>query len=92
MKQWFDPSWTLFRECNILIGMGNGAICKRRPDRVMMRGEETVVIDYKFGVAKPDYEEQVREYMTLLTKMGRRNVKGFLWYVYEGKTVEVNPE
>ena len=92
VKQWFDPSWTLFRECNILIGMGNGAICKRRPDRVMMRGEETVVIDYKFGVAKPDYEEQVREYMTLLTKMGRRNVKGFLWYVYEGKTVEVNPE
>ena len=89
--EWFDSSWTLFRECNILTRDANGTICKRRPDRVMMRGEETMVIDYKFGVPKPDYEEQVREYMTLLSRMGRRGVKGFIWYVYEGKTVAVEP-
>jgi hypothetical protein len=89
--EWFDSSWTLFRECNILTRDADGALCKRRPDRVMMRGEETMVIDYKFGVPKPDYEEQVREYMTLLSRMGRRGVKGFLWYVYEGKTVAVEP-
>lgn len=89
VKAWFDGSWSLFRECSILVRDEKGNIKKRRPDRVMMRGEETIVIDFKFGVAKPGYAEQVREYMNLMLQMGRTQVKGFIWYVYSNQIEEV---
>ena len=89
VKGWYDGSWTLFRECSILTRQQDGKILKRRPDRVMMRGGETVVVDFKFGVARPEHEEQVREYMSLLVRMGHEDVKGFLWYVYEESVVQV---
>lgn len=89
VKAWFDGSWTLFRECTILVRDAGGNIKKRRPDRVMMRGEETIVVDFKFGVAKPGYAEQVREYMNLMLQMGRTQVRGFIWYVYGNQIEEV---
>ncbi len=90
VKNWFDGSWSLFRECTILTRDPNGNIRKRRPDRVMMRGDETVVVDFKFGTVRQGYAEQVREYMNLLLRMGRPQVKGFLWYVYENRIEEVS--
>ncbi len=90
VKNWFDGSWSLFRECTILTRDSNGHIKKRRPDRVMMRGDETVVVDFKFGTARQGYAEQVREYMNLLSQMGHSEVKGFLWYVYEKRIEEVS--
>ena len=89
VKTWFDGSWSLFRECSILVRDEKGNIKKRRPDRVMMRGEETIVVDFKFGVAKPGYAEQVREYMNLMLQMGRTQVRGFIWYVYSYQIEEV---
>ena len=55
---------------------------EHRPDRVITDGKQMIVIDFKFGKPKPEYHEQVRQYMALLQEMGHQNVTGYLWYVY----------
>ena len=88
VADWFSSRWTLFNECTIL-SIEDGQVTERRPDRVMTDGREWVVVDFKFGASKPEYHEQVREYMTLLASMGHTNITGYLWYVYSNKIEEV---
>ena len=59
----------------------NGRIVEDRPDRVITDGNETIVIDYKFGNKNTAYAKQVQRYMNLMQQMGYPNVKGYLWYV-----------
>ena len=82
---WFSSRWTLYNECDILTADGN----TYRPDRVMTDGNETIVVDFKFGTERDEYHNQVRGYMSLLTQMGHANVKGYLWFVYSNKIVPV---
>ncbi len=89
IKDWFSNRWKLFNECSILRLNEQGVVEERRPDRIMTDGKETHVVDFKFGRPKPEYQEQVREYMQLLQQMGHPNVKGWLWYVYSNKIEEV---
>jgi RecB family exonuclease len=53
-----------------------------RPDRVMIRGEEAVVVDYKFGINAPaTHRRQIERYADLLRQMGYKSVSGYLWYI-----------
>ena len=91
VADWFSPRWTLFNECTIL-SVENGEVKERRPDRVMTDGQEWIVVDFKFGSPKPDYHDQVREYMDLIQKMesvSSDKIHGYLWYVYSNKIEEV---
>ena len=88
VTEWFSPRWTLFNECTILT-TEDGQVKERRPDRVMTDGQRWVVVDFKFGSPKPDYPDQVREYMSLLASMGHQHISGYLWYVYSNKIEEV---
>ena len=81
-KEWFNGSYRLYNECTILSADND---TNRRPDRVMIKGNEAVVVDYKFGRQNDEHDKQVRRYMELLTKMGYENVKGYLWYVYKNE-------
>jgi predicted RecB family nuclease len=89
VKDWFSDRWKIYNECTILQVKEDGSIEERRPDRVMTDGNETIVIDFKFGHPRPEYQQQVSEYMQLLRQMGMPNVKGWLWYVYANKIEEV---
>ena len=90
VASWFDGTWTLHNECTIVdICPETGELRERRPDRVMSKHGEVVVVDYKFGTPKPEYAAQVEEYKQLLMRMGRPCVKGYLWYVYTGRIEEV---
>ena len=88
VAKWFSPRWTLFNECTIL-SIEDGLLKERRPDRVMTDGNEWIIVDFKFGSPKPEYTEQVKEYMALLSTMGHQHVKGYLWYVYSNRTEEI---
>jgi len=61
----------------------------RRPDRVMMKDRQVVVVDFKFGKPKDGYRQQVREYMDLLSAMGYEQISGYLWYVFANELEEV---
>lgn len=88
-KEWFDGSWRLYRESTLLQRNSDGSLLQQRPDRVMVRGDEVVVVDYKFGKPRPIYHDQVRGYCRILSQMGHCKVRGYLWYVYTGDVVPV---
>lgn len=83
---WFDGHWKLFNETSVIFRR-NGQVMTRRPDRVMTDGKETIVIDFKFGKENEGHRHQVGEYVELLGQMGFENVRGYVWYVYQNKTV-----
>ena len=89
VADWFSSHWTLFNECTILT-MEDGEVKERRPDRVMTDGQQWVVVDFKFGSPKPEYYDQVREYLALIkTMQPEAEVDGYLWFVYSNKIEEV---
>lgn len=90
VREWFDGSARAVCERPI-IGGRRGV---RRPDRVMIKLDGgAVVIDYKFGTSTSShkkYMRQVRDYVERLRVSGKfTSVRGYLWYVKEGKVEEV---
>ncbi len=61
----------------------------RRPDRIMIKGKQVVIIDYKTGQSKHEsYKKQMREYLDILSLMGY-NPCGYIWYVNQKSIIEV---
>ena len=90
VKEWFGGGWTLFNECSILsYDPHTDKLTEHRPDRVMKRGDEVQIVDFKFGKPQPEHTDQVRRYISLTHNMGYTDVKGYLWYVYSDNIVEV---
>ena len=86
MCDWFSGNWQLLRETTLL----QADAPELRPDRVMLRHDSAIVLDYKFGrIRSTRYEEQVRTYMDAVRRMGYTAVKGYLWYANYGELVEV---
>lgn len=88
IQDWYSGEWTLFNECAIIY-KEKGVLQTRRPDRVMMKDDQVVVVDFKFGKENPKYNKQVKGYMNLLTRMGYKNITGYLWYVDEERIEKV---
>lgn len=87
IKGWFNGSWTIRNEAEIILQNGKTA----RPDRVISNNEKTIVIDYKFGEQEEEkHHKQVKSYINILSKMESKEVEGFLWYVDLNRVVEVN--
>jgi ATP-dependent exoDNAse (exonuclease V) beta subunit len=88
VKEWFSGKWKLYNECAIIY-KENGELKTRRPDRVMMKDGNVIVVDFKFGNPKESHRKQVLEYMNLLTEMGYTHVRGYLWYVFNNELEEI---
>ena len=78
--KWFDGTYELYNEHNILI-RSDGHAKMFRPDRVMVATDHAVVVDYKFGSEKEEYKDQVEMYANNLARLLNKPVKGYLWYV-----------
>lgn len=89
VKDWYSGTWELHNECAIIYTDSEGNLQTRRPDRVMMKAGQVIVVDFKFGKKRTVYNEQVREYMDLLSGMGYEHVQGYLWYVFANELEEV---
>ena len=76
-SEWFRPDNTVLTEPEILLPAG----AVRRPDRVLIKGDKAVIIDFKTGKESPAYAEQIRGYRSLMLEMGFSSVKGYLWYI-----------
>jgi ATP-dependent exoDNAse (exonuclease V) beta subunit len=78
VTEWFDGSSRILNEVDILVGKGQ----TRRPDRVMIKDNKVVVVDYKFGETQSShYHTQVKTYQRLIRQMGYPQVEGYLWYI-----------
>lgn len=57
-----------------------------RPDRVLINDEEVIILDYKFTLEESDtHIKQVDNYRVLLSEMGYKNIKTYLFYAVKGK-------
>lgn len=83
-KDWFSGDWEVINECAILKKTPDG-MKQLRPDRVMVKGNNAMVVDFKFGNQKPEHIQQVQGYMRTLKEMGYNTVEGCLWYVYKNQ-------
>ena len=85
--EWFNGEWEhLYRERNII----STQKFSKRPDRVMTRRDEAVVVDYKFGTEDGKYKHQIAKYIEVMRQMGYRTIKGYIWYVSLGKIVQID--
>jgi ATP-dependent exoDNAse (exonuclease V) beta subunit len=86
LMEWFDGSWKVIAEQDILSPAGT----LKRPDRVMLKDEQVIVVDYKFGRQQiASHRSQVKNYIEMLKEMSYGKVKGFIWYVNLKAVVEV---
>lgn len=85
VAKWYDGTYTILNEIQILLP--NGSIV--RPDRVMIKGQDAIVVDYKFGLKEnKKYIQQVKLYADYIRKIGYQNVKSYIYYVLLDKIVE----
>lgn len=87
--EWFDGSWQLLRE-DTVFSLNGSTVEDCRMDRVMLRDNRAIVLDYKFGACKPEYFLQVNHYMDIMRRMGYQSVRGYLWLGFSGELKEVN--
>lgn len=78
----FSPSYKVLNEKSIL---SKDNIF--RPDRVVIKEDEAIVIDYKWGEKQNHYKNQIKIYLELLRSMGYNKTAGYLYYV-DQKSVE----
>ena len=90
VKDWFSRKYTVYPEFSIIV-KEEDTITTKRPDRVLLSDDATIIIDYKFGEPHRSHETQMQEYLTLLQTMNYPNVEGFIWYV-EKEMVRLLPE
>lgn len=86
ISSWFSKEWNVINERDILLGEGNTL----RPDRVIVKEDQAIVIDYKFGKKKEkSHIRQVAAYKKLLEKMKYKQVNAFILYGKLDEIVEV---
>jgi ATP-dependent exoDNAse (exonuclease V) beta subunit len=86
LSEWFSGEWKVLNEQDILTPKGE----VYRPDRIMLREDRLVLMDYKFGTQRSDtYHRQVNNYRLLLQEMGYKNIDAYLWYVNLKELVKV---
>ncbi len=85
VKPWFDGSYEIKTESPILTKSGR----KYQPDRVMLKGNQVIVVDFKTGEASPAHSNQIKKYGELLSQMGYE-VKGlYLLYTRQNMVEEI---
>lgn len=76
-QNWFNGTYKIYNEKQLLTTFNT-----YRPDRIMVRNNEAVVVDFKSGTIKESiYKEQVKRYCNTLIESGIPDVNGYLWYL-----------
>ena len=96
IKEWFNGNWDMVRcESDIIPGQqfnthDNKPVGTLRPDRIMIKGDRVVVVDYKFGnITSKSHIKQVSRYMSLMREMGYKQIEGYIWYLTRSEIVQI---
>jgi ATP-dependent exoDNAse (exonuclease V) beta subunit len=85
-RGWFSGEFRVLNERDILRGKES----RHRPDRVMIKNNELIVVDYKTGKRSESHFIQVRGYLQDFQKMNFPEPKGYIWYLSNNELVELN--
>ncbi len=85
LLSWFETDCTVKTEVPILLPDGELI----RLDRVLIKGEEARILDFKTGKRDDQYEKQVKFYKSSLQQMGYVKVSAFIAYLEPLEILEV---
>ena len=85
LKEYFNANVELRPETGILTPAGDVF----RPDRVILKENETVIMEFKTGLPDPKHRNQLDNYGHLLEQMGYSNIRKLLVYIDEMVNVVV---
>lgn len=85
VQSWFNNEFEVKAEVPIIIKNER----EKRPDRVLIKGKNAVVIDFKTGAASSAHKRQVLEYRNILTEMGYENVEAYLLYIVKNSVIKI---
>ncbi len=83
----FENATEILSEQSILIDSQT----TKRPDKIILKEQETIVIDYKTGSAKTNHSQQIIQYISLMNEMNFPSVRGYIYYSTTNKLIEINP-
>ncbi|MBL4592653.1 MAG: UvrD-helicase domain-containing protein [Flavobacteriales bacterium] len=75
----------IINETSILLKNGDSLI----PDRVVIKKDRVIIVDYKTGKEEKKHFKQLEEYKIRLSEMGYTNIESYLLYTNEGKLMSV---
>ncbi len=82
---WFTSEWDIRTEASILDADGR----EKRPDRVLVRDNRAIVIDFKTGVESTKHHKQIQVYKALMNDLGYECTEGYLYYTFTRSIVKV---
>lgn len=85
VSSWFDEGWDVRTEVPVVLPGGE----ESRFDRLLLRDNKAIVIDFKTGAPSKADHHQVLAYMDILRSMNFTVVEGYVLYVRTGEVVEV---
>jgi ATP-dependent exoDNAse (exonuclease V) beta subunit len=85
IADWFSGENQIYVEKSILVP-GKGEF---RPDRIIEKGGELIILDYKFGEPRSSHERQLKTYSLAIEKMDYSKVSAYLLYPESGLLLEI---
>ncbi|MFA0960684.1 UvrD-helicase domain-containing protein [Roseivirga sp. BDSF3-8] len=85
IREWYGGGYEVKKEAELVAPGGR----IYRPDRVMRKGKEIIVLDFKTGTDDAAHHQQVQGYLTQIQAMGYEEAKGWLVYVDNLRLVPV---
>ena len=82
---WFSEKWAVYNEYDLINDAGKII----RPDRLLIKDNQAIIIDFKTGEAHPHYHEQIEAYTTTIKQLGFETVNGYLIYLSPFKIEQV---
>lgn len=84
-NQLFENAIDILSEQNVIISRNE----QIRPDKIIVKSDKTVVLDYKTGQPLKKHTKQLEQYRSILQEMNYPNVEAHLFYIKNFKLVKV---
>ncbi len=85
VRPWFDGSYRIKTESPILTNSGK----KYQPDRIMLKGNHAIIVDFKTGESSNAHALQIKKYGELLRQMGYEVDGLYLLYTRKNMVKEI---
>ncbi|TNE53638.1 MAG: hypothetical protein EP338_10330 [Bacteroidetes bacterium] len=84
-RQLFEEVDQVLREQEIILAASE----HRRPDLILIKKDQTIILDYKTGMPRKKDTDQLRQYVKALQEMGLPGLQAYLFYVSDRKLEQV---
>ena len=74
---WFSGDYKVLNEAEIIDGNGTAI----RPDRIMIRENKSIILDYKTGKESKSHTEQMNKYINAVKELKYDCVEGYILYL-----------